>query len=267
MADGARTEPQQRGRSAGSVPYPAPVTAPPSARLVVATYNIHRAVGGDRRQDPLRIADTIAALGADVAALQEVETPARPEPRALLLRLGELGYEVVLGNTMRRGPHHYGNLLITRLPVLRRRLIDLSQPRREPRGLIDAQLALTGADGSASTLRCLATHLGLRTWERRRQIACIEALIEQRSAQQQTRTLLLGDFNEWLLGHRRLAAIDRLLTPAPRRASFPAAWPVLALDRIWHGSGFALEQLEVVRTPSTRAASDHLPLRARLQAL
>jgi endonuclease/exonuclease/phosphatase family metal-dependent hydrolase len=81
----------------------------------------------------------------------------------------------------------------------------------------------------------------------------------------QALTLLLGDFNEWRPSRRRLAPIERLLNPAPRGASFPSAWPLFALDRIWHGSALRLERLEVVRTASTRAASDHLPVRAQFQ--
>lgn len=38
----------------------------------VATYNIHRCRGLDRRTVPARIADVLAAIDADVIALQEV---------------------------------------------------------------------------------------------------------------------------------------------------------------------------------------------------
>ncbi|MBK1705273.1 endonuclease/exonuclease/phosphatase family protein [Halochromatium glycolicum] len=249
-------------------PRSSPIQRSMQAPIIVATYNIHRAVGGDRRQDPLRIAETIAALDADIVALQEVETPARPEPLILLQRLLEHGYEALLGHTMRRGPHHYGNVLLSRLPITGHRLIDLSQPGREPRGLIDARLRL-GPDSTAPVLRCLATHLGLRPWERRRQIAQVSAALDARApasaAAELARTVLLGDFNEWRRGHSRLAPLTRLLSPVPNRASFPSILPLLALDRIWHGSGLSLEHLEAVRTASTRAASDHLPVRARLR--
>jgi endonuclease/exonuclease/phosphatase family metal-dependent hydrolase len=216
----------------------------------------------------VRIAETIAALDADVVALQEVETPARPEPLVLLWRLFEHGYEAVLGHTMRCGPHHYGNLLLSRLPVRSQRLVDLSQPGREPRGLIDTELALD-AGPEAPVLRCLATHLGLRAWERRRQIARLSAALDAPSTRDAvpdlSRTLLLGDFNEWRSRSGRLAPLRRRLCAGPSRASFPAAWPLFALDRIWHGSALNLERLEAVRTDSTRAASDHLPIRAWLR--
>lgn len=293
MTEGARTKPPAAMRTP-TLFAQAPDRPSRSDRrssqpaFIIATYNIHRAVGRDRRQNPLRIAETIAALEADLVALQEVETPSHPEPLILLQRLREHGYEALLGHTMRRGPHHYGNLLLTRLPVSNHRLLDLSQPGREPRGLIEAQLLL-GPDPAAPRLRCLATHLGLRGWERRRQIAQLSAALDagldaetrpghppehgigQRMGRKSergpglARTVLLGDFNEWCPWARRLAPFDRRLRPAPRRASFPAFWPLLALDRIWHGSALRVERLEAVRTTRTQAASDHLPVRAWLR--
>ncbi|MEA3638513.1 MAG: endonuclease/exonuclease/phosphatase family protein [Lamprobacter sp.] len=241
----------------------------------VASYNIHRAVGGDRRKDPLRIAETIAALDADLIALQEVETPVREAPLIFLQRLAALGYEARLGHTMQRGAHHYGNLLLSRLPVLSHHRLDISQPGREPRGLIDVRITLgslsppAGAEASATAaplvLRCLATHLGLNASERRRQIAAILSHLRTTSPGGCALTVLMGDFNEWRRNSPRLAPIDRLLRPAAMPASFPSGWPLLALDRLWHGHGLELVEGSVVRTSATRAASDHLPLWAELR--
>ena len=44
----------------------------PGRTLSAATWNIHGAVGGDRRYVPKRIFDVLSELGADVVALQEV---------------------------------------------------------------------------------------------------------------------------------------------------------------------------------------------------
>lgn len=245
---------------------------PEDAELIVASYNIHRAVGGDGRKQPLRIAETIAALDADLIALQEVETPATTAaPRIFLQRLYALGYEVVLGHTMLLGPHHYGNLLLSRLPVLRQQRLDISQPGREPRGLIDVEVAWRpggqgdSAETSASGLHCLATHLGLSGSERRRQIAAILAYLGERAGLSRTPLVLMGDFNEWWPRNARLAALERHLEAAPALASFPSRWPLLALDRLWYGPALELVEADIVRTQATRAASDHLPLRARFR--
>lgn len=240
--------------------------------LRVATYNIHRAHGCDGRLDPRRIAEVILSLGADLVALQEVETSHAPAPVALLSRLIEQGYVPVLGPTMRSDVHHYGNVLLTRLPIRARARTDLSRPGREPRGLIDVRLGLTDlhraeSDGLVGrSLRCLATHLGLRPAERRDQIAHIAARLDARrqGLRDTTPVILLGDFNEWYPSGR-LKPLDARLERVARRATWPAVWPVLALDRIWYGGSLELESSWVVRTRQTRLASDHLPLMARFR--
>ncbi|HEM46624.1 MAG TPA: endonuclease, partial [Alphaproteobacteria bacterium] len=56
-----------------------PIPTPPFPRpprdenlLVVATYNIHRAIGADGLADPGRVAAVLREIDADVVALQEV---------------------------------------------------------------------------------------------------------------------------------------------------------------------------------------------------
>ena len=46
--------------------------AAPHAEIRIATYNIHRCRGMDRRTSPLRIAEVLREIDADVVALQEV---------------------------------------------------------------------------------------------------------------------------------------------------------------------------------------------------
>ena len=76
---------------------------------------------------------------------------------------------------------------------------------------------------------------------------------------------LVGDFNDWWPFSRVERALARAMGSAPRPRSFPSAFPLLALDRIWIRPRRLLVDLRVGDTPLTRQASDHLPLVARLR--
>jgi hypothetical protein len=45
----------------------------PTPEFIVASFNIHKAVGADRRRDPAPIGAVIAEIGADILAFQEAD--------------------------------------------------------------------------------------------------------------------------------------------------------------------------------------------------
>ncbi|NKN33219.1 endonuclease/exonuclease/phosphatase family protein [Marichromatium bheemlicum] len=224
----------------------------------MATYNIHGGVGRDGRRDLRRIAAVLQRLDADLIALQEVDsTPTGREPSAQMHELAQLGdYLAIPGPTILTHDRHYGNALLTRLAVTALTRVDLSQDAREPRGAIVADLH----SARGTPLRCLATHLGLRTGERRCQIERLRPWL----LAPPTPLLVMGDFNTWWPLARTERWLTQWLGPSPRLASFPARWPVLALDRLWVAPEGVLQGLARLQDPLTRLASDHLPLYAEL---
>ncbi|HSM22272.1 MAG TPA: endonuclease/exonuclease/phosphatase family protein, partial [Rubrivivax sp.] len=110
-------------------------------------------------------------------------------------------------------------------------------------------------------LRVIATHLGLRPAERRHQIETLLAGLGDDTVP----TVLMGDLNEWFLWGRPLRRLHRHFGATPAPSTFPARWPVLALDRIWVEPRARLLQLRRHRTALARQASDHLPLVAQIQ--
>lgn len=228
----------------------------PALRIV--SYNVHRAIGRDRRFEPQRILDVLREIDGDVVALQEVE--ARDGGADMLAWLGkQTGMEAIAGTTLIRHDGHYGNGLLTRLPIRSRLLTDLSWRGREPRGAITADLEL---NGHGDCLRVVATHLGLRPAERRDQVT---RLIKLFTDVPRERAVLLGDLNEWFLWGRPLRRLHRYFKHTPHVATFPSGWPVLALDRVWTHPRSLLRRLAVHRTPLARVASDHLPLVATIE--
>jgi endonuclease/exonuclease/phosphatase family metal-dependent hydrolase len=225
-------------------------------RLAVATYNVHGCVGSDGREDRARTAEVLRALDADAIALQELRWQPSQALHVLDDLAARLGYTPLAGPTLLRPDGHYGNALLTRLPVEDVRREDLSVPGREPRGALAAVLR-----AERGPITVIATHLGLAPGERRRQMRRLLALV-RKSAKP---VVLLGDLNEWLLWGRPLRWLRAHFGRAPAPATFPARWPLLALDRIWVEPAGALERVEAHTAHPARTASDHLPLRATLR--
>jgi endonuclease/exonuclease/phosphatase family metal-dependent hydrolase len=225
-------------------------------QLRLASYNVHRGIGRDRKFVPDRILGVINEIAPDVIALQEVE--AHDSGGDMLAWLAEhTGFHAVAGTTLVRHDGHYGNGLLTRCPVISTQLIDLSVNRCEPRGAIAADLDCTG-----KTLRVVATHLGLRPSERRQQVKRLLPLFSDRP---HDRAVLVGDLNEWFLWGRPLRWLHKHFARTPALPTFPSRKPVLSLDRLWAHPGTILKRLEVHKTPLARVASDHLPLVATLE--
>jgi len=227
--------------------------------FTVLSYNIHECVGVDHRRDPERIARVIKQSDAQVVGLQEVHSDASGEEHLHQMNYlsATTGLQAVPGPAVERRNGHYGNVLLTSCKVLDVHKLDLSYLQREPRGAIDADLEIGG-----EPVRVIVTHLGLRPAERRFQVTKLLAAL----AQKRTRiVVLLSDFNEWLPTGRSLRWIHSHLGKSALVRTFPSRFPIFALDRIWVSPPAALNELCCLRTPLTRLASDHLPLKATIR--
>ncbi len=248
-----------------AIPYLAVVRAPSvpkggkamGASLSVASYNVHRWAGpnGVRKPDPARAGFVISELKADIIALQEVLRPFDQEdPLEQLAEALHLHLAFVATRVHRRG--EIGNAILSRWPITSIFSLDLTHGRMERRSAVAARFM-----GAAGPLNIVSTHLALVDRTRARQV---RSLLEH--PQLQGPSVLLGDMNAW----RRCEAtrtLERELVGHDLRTwprTFPAARPVLALDRVYV-RGVQMRDLEAHDSPAARRASDHLPIVARVR--
>ena len=132
--------------------------------LRVATYNVHRCRGLDRRTLPDRIAEVLADIGADVVALQEIIGAGRAEAGHAQEIGAALGMGWVMAPTRLLRRRLYGNAILSRFPIRHHTQFDLSWKTCEPRNAQRAELTV-----GAHTLHIYNVHLGTALLERRYQ--------------------------------------------------------------------------------------------------
>src|ERR1700761_7511822 len=168
-------------------------------RFRVATYNIHKCQGFDRRTSPDRICAVISELEAEIICLQEVvDAPHGPR---IFDQAGEIARAFPAyswrfgGNRALRGGQ-YGNMTLTRFPIRGWHNHDLTLARREERGVLQVDIEV----GPRRPLHLFNIHLGTSYIERRSQAT---RLVSPEVLGQEAVTgarLIVGDFNEWTTG-------------------------------------------------------------------
>jgi len=215
----------------------------------LATYNMRKGIGLDRRRDPGRVMDVINALDSDVVVLQEADRRLGPRPAALPWRLIEDASDFtpvyLADNEISLGFH--GNAILVRKGITVSAPTRITLPGLEPRGAVSAVVG--------GQFRIVGVHLGLMRRHRRAQLAQLREALKASDLP----TAILGDFNEWS-AHQGLEALENDYTVYSPGHSFHAARPIAGLDRVALSDGIELRDAGVAETKRTRIASDHLPV-------
>jgi len=231
-------------------------------RLRVATYNIHKARGMDGRVRVQRIARVLAAIEADVVALQEVVSHARgfPEDDQAGYLAEHLGFRYATGETRKHRGGSYGNVTLSRWKFDLVQHVDLSEAGREPRGALRTDIRF-----GQRPLHVFNVHLGTSHRERRAQAVRLMDEKLLRAIDISGPRIILGDFNEWTHGlvSRTLANefhLTDLRNHLSRRRSYPGLLPLLHLDHMYFDHQLQIRHAHFSRTQLSLLASDHLPL-------
>jgi len=240
-----------------------------SLSLRIASYNIHKCRGLDRRVKPERVLKVIRELEADVVGLQEImnvnsDDPQVGQARYLAEELSEHAWCFAENRILRGGP--YGNMTLSRFPITCFRNYDVTWKKCERRGCLRADLSL----GEKTTVHFFNVHLGTGFIERRHQARKLVSTDILQHAKIRGPKIVAGDFNEWTRGlatrlmGENFKSID-LKRFLKSRRTYPGILPFLHLDDIYFDHCFELRHFHLHRSRTALVASDHLPIVADLE--
>src|SRR5687767_1267660 len=228
----------------------------------VASYNMRKAIGTDRRRRPERTLEVLCELDADVIALQEADRRFGARISALPPHLidehSDLKPVAFGGRDGSLGWHGNAMLVRKHVEVTGAELVHL--PSLEPRGAVLADLEVDG-----EKLRVVGMHLDLSGLWRRRQAHAILAHLSARDGEPPT--VLMGDLNEWTVRGGCLRDFSQHHRIAECGRSFHARRPIAQLDRIMVNEGLEILESGAHQSATARKASDHLPIWAELRPL
>lgn len=222
----------------------------------VASYNMHKAVGLDRRRSPERILDVLREIDADVIALQEADRRFGAREGVLPPHLLDehSDWKAIAFGMRAASMGWHGNAILVRKATTVEWCQPIHLPSLEPRGAVTADVRFDGAPA----LRVVGMHLDLSGLWRRRQAAAVIAHVE--AAPEPRPAVLMGDLNEWSQAAGCLRDFARCYRIAGTGPSFHASRPVGRLDRIMTSPGLRIVDCGVHASPTARRASDHLPV-------
>jgi endonuclease/exonuclease/phosphatase family metal-dependent hydrolase len=235
-----------------------------SVQFRIASYNTHKCRGIHGTISSDRVIQVIEELEADILCLQEIVdaeggTGKYDQARQISEAFPKLN--VSFGETRPLHGGRYGNMLMTRFPIVETRTHDITKSTREERGVLQCAIEV----GKGKVVNVFNVHLGTGYMERRRQVG---VLIGQEILAQPDLSgprIVIGDFNEWTRGLttrllQQSFQSDRPIRNRRSARTYPGVLPILSLDHCYYEAPLEMQSTEIWRSRRAMIASDHLPL-------
>ncbi|GIX43151.1 MAG: hypothetical protein KatS3mg129_2884 [Leptospiraceae bacterium] len=263
----------------------------------ILTYNIHKAIGNDRKFSLDRIIEFLKKCQADIICLQEVDylVPRSKNEDLALIIAESLGYHYELGLNVYLKKGAYGNAIFSRFPIVHSENLNITWGIKKRRGCLMAKIITPLEllkndlfysefkekiqkskkhieDFSIKEIGILNMHLGLANFERLWQVEQIlnSAFIE---IMKNYPLVIVGDTND------RLERVDKLfekkgffdttklisLNKKIKKSqfyTFPSysPQPIIRIDKIFINSYWEVIDHKVIKDKLTKIASDHYPI-------
>lgn len=244
--------------------------------LKVLSYNIHKGLGvGNRAFTLPKIREALRALQPDIIFLQEVlgqhdRHASRFEGWPTLAQsdfLAEGAWpHAAYGKNAIYSHGHHGNAILSKYPIIEYENIDISTNAFESRGILHAVVRIPEA---SAPLHCMCVHLNML---RKGRDAQLKHLCQRviKSVSDDEPLIVAGDFNDWQESATKRLFDDIAVKEVfhellgSHATTFPSAYPLLRLDRVYARGARALGG-EILNGPPWEALSDHAPLLALLE--
>jgi endonuclease/exonuclease/phosphatase family metal-dependent hydrolase len=227
--------------------------------IKVASYNMRKGIGTDRRRRPDRILDVLAEIDADIVCLQEADR--RFGARAQVIHghlIDDSAWTAVPFGTKAASMGWHGNAMLVRRHAEILDCEPIHLPAFEPRGAVMADIRL-GDDA----VRVVGMHLDLSGLWRRRQAHAIMSHVDVSTTR--LPTVMMGDLNEWSAATGAMRDFRRGYAVADTGPSFHSRRPVARLDKIMVSPELRIVDCGVHDSFIARTASDHLPIWATIE--
>jgi endonuclease/exonuclease/phosphatase family metal-dependent hydrolase len=248
----------------------------PAFSFKVLTVNIHKGFTFFNRRFMLHeLREAVRSVACDVVFLQEVHGthtthPARhanwPAAPHYEFLADAIWPQFAYGRNAIYPHGDHGNALLSKFPIVRYQNRDVSVQGREKRGLLHCVLRIPQR---AVDVHAICVHLGLKERHRDEQLEHLCHVVRA-EVPREAPLVVAGDFNDWRRrAHRvldRCAGLREVFVQADGRPAktYPARWPVLALDRIYVRNAAVHAPVVLPRHPWSHL-SDHAPLAAEIE--
>jgi endonuclease/exonuclease/phosphatase family metal-dependent hydrolase len=230
----------------------------------IASYNTHKCRGIHGTISPDRVIAVIEELEMDILCLQEiVDAKGGTGKFDQADRIAESfpKLHMAFGKTRPLYGGRYGNMLLSRFPILEAHTHDITKSTREERGVLHCVLDV----GHGLRVNVFNVHFGTGYMERRKQIEVL--LGEEVLGKPNLRgpRVIIGDFNEWTRGLTTKLLQESFQSHRPRRnlrsaRTYPGVLPILSLDHCYYEAPLEMVSTKIWKSRRALIASDHLPL-------
>jgi endonuclease/exonuclease/phosphatase family metal-dependent hydrolase len=242
----------------------------------VMTVNIHKGFTFFNRKFMLHeLREAVRSVASDVVFLQEVQGthamhsvrhtnwPAAPHSEFLA---DAIWPQFAYGRNAIYPHGDHGNALLSKFPIVHYQNRDVSVSGPEKRGLLHCVLRVPQRPVD---VHAICVHLGLKQSHRDAQLERLCHVVRT-EVPRDAPLVVAGDFNDWRRrAHRvldRCAGLREVFMQADGRPAktYPARWPMLALDRIYVRNAVVHAPVVLPRHPWSHL-SDHAPLAAEIE--